>query len=137
MDSGATAHICNDRHMFSSLQNVDPFSISIGDKSEIKAIGRGSIDVLLSVSGKPQKCILNNVVYAPAMAYNMLSVRIMSRSGKRTVFKEHSCHVEKDGKVIVEGSVVNNLYCLKTYNPDKHGDESHSAMVADINLWHQ
>ena len=35
-----------------------------------------------------------------------------------------------------EGSVVDNLYCVKTCDPDNH-DAPHSAMVADINLWHQ
>ena len=74
---------------------VHPFLISIGDKSGVKAIGRGSIEVLLSVSGKPRKCILNDVVYAPTMAFNMLSVCVMNRTGKKTILEQRSCRVEK------------------------------------------
>ena len=38
--------------------------------------------------------------------------------------------------LIVERSVVHELYCVKTYDPDTH-HAPHSAMVADIKLWHQ
>ena len=136
IDSGATSHICNDRRMFANLDMVKLSDIRIGDKSNVKAVGRGSIEVSISVRGKPRKCILENVVYAPTMAFNMLSVRVMNRTGKRTVFEEHSCHVEKDGTVLVEGSVKDGLYCLNTIDPVTV-EATESAMVADINLWHQ
>ena len=72
VDSGATAHIRNDRLVFCDLNTVDAFFNSIGDKSGVKAIGRGSVELLLFVSGEPRKCIiLNDVVYVPAMAFNM------------------------------------------------------------------
>ena len=81
--------------MFSSLIMADPSLISFRDKSGVKAIGRASIEVLLSVSGKPRKCILNDVVYAPTMAFNMLSVCVMNRTGKKTILEQRSCRVEK------------------------------------------
>lgn len=53
IDSGATSHIFNDRNLFSSLKNIEPFEIRIGDSSDVKASGRGSKNINLSVLGKP------------------------------------------------------------------------------------
>lgn len=135
IDSGATAHICNDSNAFSELKSVAPFEILIGDKSSVQGIGRGTVEMTTCVSGKPVKCRLMDVVYSPTMAYNMLSVRVMSRAGKQTIFNEHSCHVVKDGKVLIEGYVGDGLYCLNIHNSTKA--PTSAGLVADINLWHQ
>ena len=140
IDSGATSHICFDRHIFSDLEIVEPFEIKIGDSSGVKATGRGSVELLLSVSGKSVRCKLENVVYAPTMAFNMLSVGAMARGGKRSVFLEKSCYIEKDGRVIAEGCMSDGLYCLKTHTSSTKStgtDPPAVALAADVNLWHQ
>jgi hypothetical protein len=114
MDSGASKHICHDRHLFTSLNVVDAFEIMIGDRSTVKAIGRGTVEVMLSVAGKPSRCKLENVVYAPTMGFDMFSGRAMCRNGKRTVFQERSCHVERHGRVLAKGVVSEVLYNLST-----------------------
>ena len=114
IDSGCTSHICNDRRMFSDMENCEPFPIVIGDSSGVQAAGRGSIALMASVNGKPRSAKIDNVAFAPDMAFNMLSVRSICRDGKHCVFKENSCTVEKDGKVVAEGEIRDGLYCLKT-----------------------
>ena len=136
IDSGATSHICHDKNLFSTFQSVKPFDISIGDKSGVRAVGRGSVDVVLLVSGKSKKCTISDVVYAPSMGYNMLSVRVMNRTGKKTVFEEDYCYTVKDGQVLAEGEIRNGLYCLKTSSAGADSSSSVS-LVADLNLWHQ
>ena len=100
IDSGCSTHICYDRDRFSEIKTCEPFSINIGDESSVKAVGRGTIRLVASVNGKPRNAVVKNVAYAPDMAYNMLSVREMTRGGKRAIFDEHSVVVEKDGKVV-------------------------------------
>ena len=78
---------------------------------------------------------LMDVVYAPTMAYNMLSVRAMSRTGKQTIFNEHTCQVVKNGKFLVEGTVSDGLYCLNMHTSKER--PTSAGLVADINLWHQ
>ena len=136
IDSGCTSHICNDRHMFSDMHVSDSFMIEIGDKSGVKAIGRGSIQLVLLINGKPRKAVIKDVAYAPTMAFNMLSVRVMNRDGKRTVFEENRCYVGKGGKFIAEGEIRDDLYCLKT-SSQPCSAPSHTALVADMNLWHE
>ena len=136
VDSGATSHICNDRHMFSELTVIKPFMIRLGDESSVKGIGRGSVRVMLSVNGKPRKCDIKNVVYAPSMAFNIVSVRVMGRSGMRSVFDENTCHIEKGGNILAQGEISDGLYCLKT-SRSHDSSEPEIALVADINVWHQ
>ena len=135
IDSGATAHICNDKRAFSKLVQVPPFEILIGDKSSVQGTGRGTVEMNIRVSEKVVKIRLMDVVYAPSMAYNMLSVLAMSRAGKETIFNEHTCKVVKDGKVLVEGTVSDGLYCLNMSNMTN--PPTSAGFVADINLWHQ
>ena len=113
-DSGCTSHVCYDRRMFSDLKTCKPFVIEIGDTSGVKAIGRGCIRLVLSINGKPRNAVIKDVAYAPTMAFNLLSTRVMNREGGRSVFEENSCHVERGGKVVAEGEIRDGLYCLKT-----------------------
>ena len=139
-DSGSTSHVCYDRRMFSDLKTCKPFVIEIGDKSGVKAIGRGCIRLVLSINGKPRNAVIKDVAYAPTMAFNLLSTRVMNREGGRSVFEENSCHVERGGKVVAEGEIRDGLYCLKTLSQacdpgtDPH---THTVLAADMNLWHQ
>jgi hypothetical protein len=38
--------------MFSKLDLVEPFDIKLGDKSSFRAIGRGEVELFVSVKGK-------------------------------------------------------------------------------------
>ena len=140
IDSGATSHICNDKQMFVNLSQVDPFDINIGDRSNVRAVGRGCVELMLSVSGRIRRCKLSNVVYAPTMGYNMLSVRVMSGAGHKIMFEKSSCTIEKDGKILAHGEIRNGLYCVITSitTDDAATDSSPAiALTADLNLWHR
>lgn len=58
-------------------------------------------------------CVVQNVVYAPTMAFNMLS-GVMTKNGKRYVFLEDSCLVDINGLVIAEGVIRNGLLSENT-----------------------
>ena len=136
IDSGCTSHICNDRRMFSDMDKCEPFPIVIGDSSGVEAAGRGSIALVASVNGKPRSAKIENVAFAPDMAFNMLSVSSICRDGKRCVFEKNSCTIEKDGKIVAEGEVRDGLYCLKTITETACAHKE-TAFVADMNLWHE
>ena len=139
IDSGATTHICNDRQMFVRLGQINPFEIKVGDKSNVRAVGRGDVELMLPAKdNKVKRCKLSDVVYAPTMGYNMLSVRVMSRAGHKIVFEESSCTVQNGGKIIAYGEVRNSLYCLVTSSSSvAMGSPPVVALTADLNLWHR
>jgi len=135
IDSGATAHICHDRSMFCTIEDIEPFDISIGDKSGIRAEGRGKVELTLSVCGKSRRCMLNEVLFAPTMGYNMLSVSAMRKLGVQTTFGE-DCRMSKGEILLAEGALRGNLYYLSTSTTEEATGDS-VALVADLNLWHQ
>ena len=137
IDSGATTHICNDKDMFSALKEIEPIDISIGDKSDVQAIGKGSVNLTLSVRGRSVKCSLNEVLYSPKMGYNLLSVASMSRHGYQTVFGRIECHIEHNGHIIAEGYMKNGLYCLTTSGQKPEPNNEMACVSDDIGLWHR
>jgi len=94
IDSGATVHICNDKGMFSKLEQVAPFYISIGTSLGFPVIGRGTVDMTIRVDGKVKGCHLENVVFAPSMGYNLLSVPMMAAASMQTTFGKECRHHE-------------------------------------------
>ena len=135
IDTGATSHICSDKSMFSDLQAIDPCDITIGDKSQVRATGVGTVSLVISVSGKPRNATLSKVLFSPDMGYNMLSVSVMGRAGIRSTF-DVDCRITKGDKLLAEGHMHNGMYLLTTSTDhDCKGPEV--ALAADLNLWHR
>ena len=72
---------------FSSLQSFDGPSIQMGNNSQIRAKGKGSI--------KLQHGKFKDVLYVPSLAANLLSVYQMNRIGspKRVIFGPNSMEI--------------------------------------------
>ena len=69
VDSGFSSHVCTDTQWFTNLSSHDG-DIVVGGKSNVKIEGIGT--VVLDVKGKTLK--LRKVLYAPSMAFNLLSI---------------------------------------------------------------
>ena len=86
IDSGASNHKVASRESFSSLQLTDP-SIHMGDHTQIRAEGKGSI--------KLKHGVFKDVLYVPSLAANLLYVYQMTHTGppKRVVFGPDSVEI--------------------------------------------
>ena len=73
IDSSASNHMAASRESFSSLQSIDGPGIHMGDDSQIRAKGKGSI--------KFEHGKFKDVLYVPSLDANMLSVHQMIHSG--------------------------------------------------------
>lgn len=88
IDSGATCHMCQDSKLFTTLHQLeDPIDVVLGDGRAITAVGRGEVmlDMVLP-NGESKSCMLHDVVYVPALSYNLLSVAKASQKGKIVKF---------------------------------------------------
>ena len=87
------------RESFSSLQTIYGMSIHMGDDTQIRAKGKGSIQL--------KHGVFINVLYVPSLATNLLSVyhMIQSRSPKRVVFGPDPVEITyiSIGKIILKG----------------------------------
>lgn len=76
MDSGATCHIVCKKDNFVNLTEHEEL-VSVADKRKVLAIGKGSIVVnTINQDGKIKTVKLENVLYAPDIGGNLISVKL-------------------------------------------------------------
>ena len=93
MDSGATSHMCNNRSMFTELNQPGlSEKVTLGDGSALDVTGVGTVamDMLLNY-GSRRGCALKKVLYVPELAYNLVSVLRAAEAGKSVYFDDSGC----------------------------------------------
>ena len=68
IDSGASSHMCNNKVLFSELEDITSIDVVLGDDHLLKATGVGKVPVLSKVPGGTQSCTLHDVLYVPGLA---------------------------------------------------------------------
>jgi transposase InsO family protein len=115
IDSGASMHLCNNRQWFADFQPVTDKKVILGDNRTVPALGCGRIDVDISSFGHKSSGEFNNVLYAPALAVNLLSVSKLTEAGLHLSFHGQHCIIRsQQGSVIAraEKEKTGNLYRL-------------------------
>ena len=107
IDSGASQHISAQREQFQNNKNISPLRIQIGDGSEIEAIGMGNIPLQTESS----LITLRDVLYAPTIGGNLLSVAKIVDHGHSLVSTSSECQI-KNTEERVKGLREGNVYVL-------------------------
>ena len=86
VDSRATCHMCSNKKLFVDLQPLKkPMEVSLGDGHTLEAIGRGVVPLKMKLpNSSPRRCNLQDVLYVPALLYNLISVARAAENGKVT-----------------------------------------------------
>ncbi|KAL2252169.1 UNVERIFIED_CONTAM: Retrovirus-related Pol polyprotein from transposon RE1 [Sesamum indicum] len=131
IDSGATAHMCNDKSMFDKLKapNIRNYvQLADGTKHLVKYTGNMKIG---------NKIMLENVLFVPNMKYNLLSVsRLCDNSPISFKFSKSHCVVQdlKTEDIIAIASIIEKLYVLIPESFDRRHIEGTLNKVCDIGL---
>ena len=73
LDSGASDHMTKHFEWFSVYEKFSVATdVKVGNGSYIKTYGRGRVDILSYVGNKEVKCHLENVMYVPDIALNLM-----------------------------------------------------------------
>lgn len=144
LDSGATDHLVNEIDLFTSVEDLEiPLKISIAKKGEsIFATKKGSIEMVTNLG---LKGTLNNVLYAPEIPHNLLSVRRIQEAGMNVIFSKTGGVVIKRGnQKILNGKPMNNLICITLeINKNASKNTCHQAKLDEnstrktYKLWHE
>lgn len=144
VDSGASAHYCNNRDWFRTFKGIPAKKITLGDNHFIQATGIGDIPIKVVVDNHIRNGIVTNVLYVPDMGYNLLSVFKLVQSGfKVSFFDDHCLISDKTDKVLAQAKHgQGNLYRLSVQpivGNDHSALVSHSASGTNSNakLWHE
>uniref|UniRef100_A0A1Y1LUY5 CCHC-type domain-containing protein n=1 Tax=Photinus pyralis TaxID=7054 RepID=A0A1Y1LUY5_PHOPY len=131
VDSGATRHITNDRKFFSSLDESYKSVIEVGNGGTVYVKGKGSGKLMFMDSkDNVRRAIANEVLYAPNMVGNVLSVRRLVENGLTIEFNKKFCEIKADGQQIGVADLVGNLYRLRQSHVVYSVIESNKEKVA-------
>ena len=92
-------------------------SMAMGNNITAEVAGKGFVEILISVKGKPVPCILSNVLNVPQLEYQLLPVITLDKSGFKTPFHSSKCYIEKHSRAVATESMKGNLYELDFLSP--------------------
>ena len=143
VDSACTSHMTFDRSAFVSYHPLNDASVEMGTKAQTRVAGRGNVLVMLSVNGRREKCLLQDVLHVPEFEYSLLSVSALDVKGVETLFNMGRCEMSRNGMVVATGTLRGSLYLLDLAFPtgetgsQKKSNTVHVANVTSLALWHQ
>ena len=136
VDSGATCHMCNKKKLFVDYQPLKKsMEVTLGDGHTLEAIGRGVVPLEMKLpNSSSQRCKLQDVLYVPALLYNLLSVAKAAENGKVIEFNDSGCDIVGSGRrLVAKATRVGSLYYLDC-EIDQHTSVAQGSKEV---LWHQ
>uniref|UniRef100_T1IJB0 Integrase catalytic domain-containing protein n=1 Tax=Strigamia maritima TaxID=126957 RepID=T1IJB0_STRMM len=160
LDSCASHHVCGQREMFSTFEELKPMRLELGEGSSA-ITGRGTVVLIVQVNGGPFTIELLNVYYVKNFKHNLISLGKIDSAKYHIAIYNHSMKVFKcdsrvcslygvleDGLYRIQGPVKyrqSNVTSLSKSSLTKSGNcvtEPSSAnkpenYVVSVNMWHQ
>lgn len=129
LDSGATRHVVHSKRFFTSLDESYKSVIEVASGEEVCVSGIGSGELrFLSNNGTVNQATVKDVLYAPKLKGNILSVSKLTDNGFDVVFNKKHCEIGRHGKQIAIADRKGNLYELRVpneVNSVAHGHNDH------------
>ena len=91
VDSGTSSHFCPDKSKFINLRPLKGQNIHTTNDGVIPACGIGNVSIELSNGSGKTKCILNDTIYAPDMAFTLISVSCLDLANCSMTFTGSQC----------------------------------------------
>lgn len=115
IDSGATAHMCNDYSMFENMKEPQTKEIVIANNERMEIKGIGDIMMNFGRGENTWKIIVRDVNYVPDLCTNLLSVRQITKEGHKVNFEDNVCTIRnKNGNKIAVGKIYKGMYKFET-----------------------
>jgi hypothetical protein len=133
-DSGADQHVTGRREWFETFQEFDePRKVSLTDKKEVLALGKGTIKLEARIDGEWVKCTLYDVIYIPG-AVNLFSESVLAQKGYLIIRdKESTVFLNNGTEKGPEAYFSKGLYFMK-FRELQHGGNALTSITAK--LWH-
>lgn len=138
IDSGASAHMCNDESFFRSLKHFAGGFITLADGKRTQIQGEGS-GVVYGVNGEGhvQKIDVNEVKFVPAHSTNLISVSKLSQKGFKVSFDTDGCDiVDVGGTIVATGGRHGGLCYLRIAETSMAATEGHHKVNCQ-HQWHR
>lgn len=134
IDSGASAHMTNNRDLLMNIRPVHAGDVTVADYTRLKVECSGDVKLNCTVNGKMFVITVTDVLYVPGLCTNLLSVSQMVDKGLTVKFAKDNCSViDVNCRVIGKAVLVNGMF--------KMNQVISTALMANSNinqlLWHR
>ena len=141
IDSAASSHISGNKSLFHDMYTIAPIKIDIANGESFTADQRGTIRIKIASNPcwelENVPITLTDIIYAPKLKSNLLSVGRMTGSNVSMHFGKYASWLVLDGKRLAYGPKENNLY---TYVAFPIGPKTETADYisepSGPTLWH-
>ena len=135
VDSGASAHMCNDELLFTELDKKAQSKVVVGDGRIVMCLGKGKVKVLTSSKHENTEIIMNDVLFVPDLGENLVSVRRLAEKGYTVEFQGHSCILKRGNSKESIAIIDKGLYRMHKPKQEQCNTMEHSEEYC-IHEWH-
>lgn len=116
IDSGATCHVASNKSFFRSLGNAcTDLAVANGERIKVEGKGTCMIDVI-NENGKTITVTARDVLFAPQLEGNLLSVKKLLDGNLTVNFTGDGCEIRKGDLQIAIADETSGLYVLRQPN---------------------
>lgn len=136
IDSGASMHMTMNRDwLYDEITPpISTIKVANDKKLVVKACGKVNLNVV-NMQGQLETIKVQNVLYVPELATNLLSVSQIINSGCQVQFDKQGCKIlNKTNKQVAAAKMINNMYRLVTHSVPAY---TSASTENDSYLWHQ
>ena len=115
IDSGAMCHMSHYLASFVEYEELyRPEEVTLGDGHIVEAAVKGTILLNIAINNeKTQTCKLSDVLYAPELSYNLLSVSMVIKAGKTVKSSSVGCEIiDKEQNIFATATKIGSLYYI-------------------------
>lgn len=131
LDSGATAHFCKNKEIFTKKMNCEQLSITTANGDKIVTDLTGCLKLPVVLNNCESEVEIKNVYHVPELNTNLLSVSEIVKKGNTVEFSKKGAKIMNgNGKLIATASLEGSLFKLDVFE--------HKVFAATTkNLWHR
>lgn len=136
IDSGATAHVTNNKRLLDSIAQTNS-TVTVANDSIENVSCKGNIVIdMVNEDGEQAKATLTDVLYAPKIHGNLISVKKLMDKGYAVTFDDGKCAITKKEKQVAVADQINGLFKLRRRNViNACKTKEHSKHC--IHYWHR
>lgn len=134
IDSGASFHLTAKDDWIENSRPSFLQEIMVANRAKMKVKCCGDVSIKSIVGNTVLNITVKNVLCAPELTTNLLSVSQMIKSGNTVCFEEKSCKVyDGNNTLVAEAELINGVYRLKL---EKSHINTFVATAVSSELWH-
>lgn len=136
LDSGASRHMTFRHEWFTDIQPCEDQNVSIGNGTNCKVKGQGTIHIKRLINGKWLDGTLEDVLYVPSLNKNLFSIGACTNKNYKVIFKHNLVELLMDDEIKAQGLIQsNNLFRMLI--KVQRNNENNVVALSSLRRWHE